>query len=182
MRMRIWVFALPLIAAAAEESHGGGEDYTVLKWVYAGIFIAGILWAWSKFAIPAFRARGESIRKELDSARKMKAEADARVAEIEAKLKNLSAEVAAFRTEAQRLIAAEGEKILKESADQTSRMQQRTEQEIDTLTKGALASVRAEAAQQAVELARQRIAQGLPAETHRGLIAGFLKDLEQSRN
>lgn len=179
---RLWLIALPWIASAAEESPGGGEDYTALKWIYSGIFIAIVLWAWNKFVAPAFQARGESIRKELDAARKMKTEADQRVAEIEAKLANLSGEVEEFRAEAQRLIEAEGQKILKETADQTSRMQQRTEHEIETLTKGAVAAVRAEAAQQAVELARQRIAQGLPPETHRALVAGFLKDLEQSRN
>jgi F-type H+-transporting ATPase subunit b len=182
MTPRLFVFALPVIAAAAEESHGAGEDYTVLKWIYAGIFLTGIVWAWNKFVSPAFRARGESIRKELDSARKMKAEADRRVAEIETKLANLSAEVEAFRSEARRLMEAEAQKILQETADQTSRMQQRAEKEIETQTQGALASVRAEAARQAVELARQRIAQGLPAETHRGLIAEFLKDLDSSRN
>lgn len=179
---RLWLIVLPRIASAAGESHGGGQDYTALKWIYSGIFIAIVIWAWNKFLTPAFRARGESIRKELDAARKMKTEADQRVAEIEAKLANLSSEVEEFRAGAQRLIEAEGQKILKETADQTSRMQQRAEQEIETLTKGAIAAVRAEAAQQAVELARQRIARGLPLETHRALVAGFLKDLEQSRN
>jgi F-type H+-transporting ATPase subunit b len=179
---RLWVFVAPLAAAAAEESHGGGQDFTVFQWIYAAIFLAGVVWAWNKFATPAFRARGESIRKELESARRMKAEAESRVAEIEAKLKNLSAEVAAFQAEARRLIEAEGQKVLAETADQASRIQQRTQREIEALTKGAIAAVRAEAAQQAVELARQRIAQGLPAEIHRGLIAAFLKEIEPSKN
>lgn len=182
MRAAILLLAAPSIASAAEETHGGGEDYTVLKWVYAGILVAGIVWAWRKFVTPAFHARGETIRKDLDSARKMKAEADRRVEEIEARLKNLSGEVQAFRDEATRLIEGEAKTILEETAEQTARMRQRTEREIRTIAKGAVAAIRAEAAQQAVELARQRIAEGLPRETHRGLIAGFLSDLERSRN
>lgn len=178
----LWIVCVGLVAHAAEAGHGGGSDHTVLRWIYSVIVIAGVVWAWKKFATPAIRARGESIRKDLESARKMKAEAEARVAEIEAKLANLSAEVEEFRAEAQRLLEAEGKKILRETAEQTARLQQRTEQEIETLTKGAIASIRAEAAQQAVELARQRIARGLPAETHRSLVAAFLKDLERSRN
>lgn len=179
---RLWIASVSLAARAAEASPGGGDDHTVLKWVYSGILVAGVVFAWRKLATPAIRARGESIRKELESARKMKAEADARVAEIESKLANLPAEIEAFRAEAQRLIEAEGQKVFEETAAQTARLRQRTEQEIETLAKGAIAAVRAEAARQAVELARQRIAQGLPAETHRALVEGFLRDLGQSRN
>jgi F-type H+-transporting ATPase subunit b len=170
------------LSFAAEEAHGGGEDHTVAKWLYAAALVAILVFAWRKYVTPALASRGDSIRKDIDSARKMKAEADARVQEIESRLSNLSGEVEAFRADAQRLIEAEGEKIRAETEDMAARIRQRTEREIEALTKGALASVRAEAAQQAVELARQRIAQGLTPETHRGLVSGFLQDLEGSRN
>lgn len=169
--------------ALAEDAHGGAaQDYTFEKWLYAGIFVTLLALAWRKYVTPAFAARGAEIRQDLEKASRMKAEADARVREIESRLGNLTGEIEAFRTESRKMIESEGAKIRTETEQLATRIEQRTAKEIEALKKGALAAVQAEVGRHAVDLARQRIARGLDAEVHSKLLSGFLRDLEGSKN
>lgn len=166
---------------AAEEGHGAQPDLTMSKWVHFGLLAIGIAVLWAKVASPAIKARGEQIRKDLDDARKLKAESDARVADIEKRLGNLSGEIETFRVESRKLLAIEAEKIRIETANLLSRVQAQSEHEITSLTKAALYEVKAEAARLAVELAEKRIASGISPEVHAGLVSGFVSDLKEVR-
>ena len=182
MRSIYLIPVFSLCARAAEHGHEAAPDYTFEKWLYAAIFVSILAFAWRKFVTPAFVERGAEIRRDLEKASRLKAEADARVKEIEARLSNLTGDIEAFRTESRKMIESEGEKIRTETAQMAERLRQRTEKEIEAVKKGAIATVRAEAARQAVELARQRIAGGLSPDVHANLITGVLRDLEGSKN
>ncbi len=178
------LIALGIIVAAAfgaEEAHGA-DGLTTSKWLHAALLFALLAYAWRKFATPALRARGDSIRRELETSKKLKQEADERVRGIESRLGNLSGEISAFQAESETMIAKEGERVLRETAQLLARVESRTRTEIETLTKGAIASVKAEAAREALELAKKKVAGGLSPSMHDQLVSGFLQDLEQARN
>lgn len=180
MRLATLFLAVAMAAFAAEESHhGAAPDLTVSKWVHFGILAIGIGVLWVKFASPAIKERGAEIRKELDQAKKLKAESEARVAAIEKQLGNLSGEIEAFRTESKKMLASEAAKIRTESEQLLTRVKSQTENEIASLTKAASAEVKAEAARLALQLAEQKLAAGLPAETHASLVKNFVEDLKK---
>ena len=175
------VLALSAIPALAAE-HGEGGDLTMWKWVNFGILFVGLAFLAMKFGGPAFKARGEAIRKELDLARKVKSDSETKVAEIERKLGNLSTEIESFRKESRDMIARESEKIGRETAQLLERAGGQAEQEITSLTNAARQAIKAEAARLALQLAEQKIAAGITPETHSSLVSTFTKDLDKVRS
>lgn len=167
------------IFAADDASHDAHEDLTVSKWVHTGILAAGLGFLWMKVGAPAIKARGEGIRRELEEARKLKADSDVRVAQIQQRLGNLSGEIDGFRDESKRLLAAETAKLRTETEKLLARVQSQAENEIASLTKAARLEVKAEAARLALQLAEQKIAAGIPAETHASLVQDFVDDLRK---
>jgi F-type H+-transporting ATPase subunit b len=152
------------------------------KWVNFGILFAGLAFLAMKFGGPAFKARGEAIRKELDLARKVKGDSEAKVAEIERKLGNLSNEIESFRKESREMIAREGERISRETAQSLERVTSQAEHEITSLTNAARQGIKAEAARLALQLAEQKIAAGITPETQSSLVSAFAEDLGKVRS
>lgn len=173
--LTLMLSATPALAA----EHGAGGDLTMWKWVNFGILAAGLGFLAIKFAGPAFQARGQAIRKELDLARKVKSDSEAKVAEIERKLGNLSSEIDSVRRESREMITRESEKVSRETAQMLERANAQTEQEIVSLTNAARKDIKAEAARFALQLAEQRVAQGLTPETQSSLVSAFADDLKK---
>src|SRR5580658_576533 len=96
-----YLFASLLIAlpAFAQETSGGGEKPSLLIWqVLNFLILAGLLgWLVVKQGGPLLTARSRGIHEGLAAGEKAKAEAEARAAEVQAKLSNLEKEVAALR-------------------------------------------------------------------------------------
>lgn len=176
--MTLALSAIPALAA----EHGESGDLTMWKWVNFGILFAGLAFLAMKFGAPAFKARGEAIRRELDLARKVKSDSEAKVAEIERKLGNLSTEIESFRKESREMIARESEKISRETAHLLERAGGQAEQEIVSLTNAARQAIKAEAGRLALQLAEQKIAAGITPETHSSLVSAFAKDLGEVRS
>lgn len=178
MRLATLFLAASLSVFAADDAHHDShEDLTVSKWVHTGILAVGLGFLWVKLGAPAIKARGEGIRRELEEARKLKAESDARVAEIEKRLGNLSGEIEAFRTESKRLLELEADRVRTETEQLLTRVQNQTESEIASLTKAARDDVKAEAARLALQLAEQKISAGLSPEVHNSLVKDFVEDM-----
>lgn len=176
--MALVLSAIPALAA----EHGEGGDLTMWKWVNFGILFVGLAFLAMKFAGPAFKARGEAIRRELDVARKVKGDSETKVAEIERKLGNLSTEIESFRKESREMIARESEKIGRETAQLLERAGGQVEQEIASLTNAARQGIKAEAARLALQLAEQKIAAGITPEAHASLVSSFAEDLGKVRS
>lgn len=149
------------------------------KWINFGILAVALGWAAVKFGGPVFRGQKESIRKDLATAQQAKAESDARVASIEKRLGNLSGEIEAFRQESKALLAAEGERIRTETARQLEKVSAQTASEIGSLAKAAQAELKAESARLALDIARQKLSQGLTPAEHGELVGRFVEDLRK---
>ncbi len=171
--------------APSTEAHGapagevGHSDLTTWKWIDFAILAAGLTYLVVKTAGPYFRSQNEAIRTGIEDARRVKAESDAKVAQIEQRLKNLDQEIQAFRTESTQLVARETDRLQRETAQTMARLEAQTASEIASLGKAARAQLKAEVAGLAIAIARQRLSAGIPAETQSGLISRFVGHLKK---
>ena len=172
--------------AANAIAHGEGHETSAMPneiwWKWANFaLLAGVLgWLGSKHLGPFFRARTEQIQGGIREAAAMRAESDARAAEIERRVSNLSAEVATMRERAREEIAAEGARVRAETEQQIAKVQAQAEQEIASAAKAATAGLRAHAADLAIGLAERQIRERMTGEVQDSLNAGFVDDLRRN--
>ncbi len=170
--------AAPGEAAHAEEH---GDPLIWWKWANFAILMVGLGYLVNKNLPPFFRARTEEIRKGIADASRIKSEADAKAAEMDARMARLSADIDALRAEAKQQIAAEGERMQAETRQLIEKIHSAAEQEIAALTRAARMELRAHAAGLAVELAGQRLRGAITAETQGVLVDRFVGSLERAR-
>ena len=172
-------------AAAHGEGHDSGRIHNEMlwKWVNFAILFTLLAWLARKHAGPYFAARAEGIRHGIEDAKRMKAEADARAAEIERRIGNLSADIEALRKSSHEEIAAEGARVRAETEQQLAKIQAQGEAEIAAAAKTASQQLKAHAAELALKLAEDQLRGRLTAQDQNGLVRSFVRDLEpQSGN
>lgn len=167
-------------ALRADES-GGGRDLT-LEWINFAILVVIGGYFVAKSLPPFFRSRSGEIQKGIVEAQKIKAEAEQRAREVEAKMASLGAEIEKFRNQAHQEMEKEGARIRQETERHFQKLGQQAELEIETAGKLARRELQAYAAKLSLELAEERIKQKLTPPVENGLIEDFVSDLEASRN
>lgn len=169
------------VAAAAPGEAAHADPLIWWKWANFAILMVGLGYLVNKNLPPFFRARTEEIRKGIADASRIKSEADAKAAEMDARMARLSADIDALRAEAKQQIAAEGERMQAETRQLIEKIHSAAEQEIAALTRAARMELRAHAAGLAVELAGQRLRGAITAETQGVLVDRFVGSLERAR-
>jgi F0F1-type ATP synthase membrane subunit b/b' len=169
-------YALPQESKPATES---AESEPAIGWKWANFLIlaAGLGYLIGKSVPPLFKKQSSEIQGALRDAAKVKAEAAAEAAAIEARLANLKNEIEKLRVSARTDMTAEGERISRETEHHLQRIQEQTEQEIELLTRSAKAELRKYSAELALGLAEQRIRTRLDPATQQRLAEGFVQDL-----
>jgi F-type H+-transporting ATPase subunit b len=115
-----------------------------------------------------FTRRYQEIRAGLDRAAKEKAEAEARMRELDARLNRLDADIAEIKEQARREAEAERERIVAAAAADAEKLRLTARREIEAAKQAALIELRRHAAEQAVALAEQAIRRELtPADDAR---------------
>ena len=173
------------VACFAQEAGGGeGESLGMWTWINFAILAVGILYLLAKNLPPFFRARSESIRKEISEAQKAKQESDRKAAEIDKRVAGLGADIASFRRQSREEMEREGERIRQETASHIRKVNDQAQMEIESAGKTARREVRLYAADLALDLATQRIRGRLDAGSEGALIDNFVEDLkrQESRN
>jgi F-type H+-transporting ATPase subunit b len=161
-------------AKQAESEHGGGE---IWKWANF-LILAGFLgYLVGKNAGPFFAARSRQIRKEMVEAAEVRKEADSRVAEVERRLANLEADMAALRSQSQAEADREMERIRQRTAAEIAKVQAQSEQEIASAGKAARMELKRYSAQLAIELAGQKVRSRMNPQVQEDLARGFIEDL-----
>ena len=151
-------------AAAAHESGGEHSDLGMWKWANFAILAALMGWAIAKNAGPFFAGRLAEIQKDINEAKQVRAEAEARASAIEARLANLDSELATLRTDAKREMESESVRIQEETKRVVARAGEQAGQEIAAMSKAAENELRREASHLALELAEKKLkAQMTPA-------------------
>jgi F-type H+-transporting ATPase subunit b len=130
-----------------------------------------------KQAGPYFAARSIEIRKGIEDAKSLRADAEARAAAMEARLTNLGVEVEAMRKAARDEAAQEGARIRKETERELAKIQVHADHEISSALKAAQVELKSYSAQLAVELARKKVRERMTPADEDSLVRNFVADL-----
>jgi F-type H+-transporting ATPase subunit b len=153
----------------------------VLRWVNV-LALAGILYFLLRGpAAQFFAERRQSIVAGLENGRRAREEAEERLRDVESRLANLEAEIAAMRADAKQEAQAERERILAGARAEAGKILAMAEQEVAALGKAAQMELRAHAATLAVALAEKRIRATLTPERHAALVRDYAAGLRQTR-
>jgi len=167
--------------AESHESGGHGGGMTGWKWANFALLAGGLGYLIAKTAPAFFTGRTAEIRRGITEAARLKADAEARAAEVEKRLANLGAEIEGLRATAKKEMEAENARLREETEQQLAKIRAQSEQEIASAAKAARMELKAFSAELAVELAEKQLRARMTAEAGRSLVAGFVKDLEQRR-
>jgi F-type H+-transporting ATPase subunit b len=124
------------------------------------------------------RNRKAKLASDIESARKMTEDANARLSAVEAQMAKLGDEIARFRAEVEAESKQDEAKIKAALADESARIVESAEQEIAQAAAQARRGLRNFAADLAIDQAAKQIV--LTAETDRALIAEFVGDLSSN--
>jgi F-type H+-transporting ATPase subunit b len=150
-----------------------------IVWVAANFLIlAGALgYLAKKHGAPLLVARAKEIKDGLAAGEKAKANADARAAEVKAKIANLDTEIAAIRVSAKEERDREADRIRRETQAEIARIHLQADHEMEAAGKQARLEVRRASAKIAIELAETKVRARMSAELQDALLKGFLGDL-----
>jgi F-type H+-transporting ATPase subunit b len=122
-----------------------------------GILMAGVVWLVRKMMPHGFAPRTAEIRKALDEARRVSAEANTRLSEIEGRLARLDSEISSIRAAAEADFSVEEQRIKADAERDGRHVVAMAEQEISAAARSAQRDLKAFAASLAVDLAEKKI-------------------------
>jgi F-type H+-transporting ATPase subunit b len=149
--------AFPETALASEEGNPWGIWFDVGR-VFNLLLVAGVLvWVARKPLASFFANRSQTIREELEGAQKARAEAEARLAEIESRMSRLDEELKEIARTSEQEGQAEYKRLLAAAEQDAQKIVERSRQEIDGMTRAAQSELRQHAAELSVQMAEERI-------------------------
>lgn len=146
-------------------------EYWILYGIDFAIIAAAAIWLMKSKLPGVFRTRNEAIRRSIEEAARVSAEARAKLGEIESRLARLDSEIADMRAAAEADAKQEEARILAAAEEDKQRIISTAEQEIVAASKLAQRELKAYAASLAVDLAERRVK--VDPETDRALVRSF---------
>jgi F-type H+-transporting ATPase subunit b len=169
---------------AVAGGHTGEEQHGESIWGFVGrlfnfAILAGTLVYFLRTPIAEYlRRRSGEIRGDLERAEAMRQSAASQIAEIEAKLKQLPAELDALKSRGTQEIAAEEARIRAEADAERDRLLEQTRREIDLQLRLARRELVTHAADLAVGVARERIQQRITDQDQLALVDRYLRQVK----
>lgn len=118
------------------------------------------------------------FQQDMLDAKAVREDAEKRAADVDRRLANLGAEIAALKAESQAEAKAETERSLKHTAEEIAKIQAHAEQEIVAAGKAARLDLKRYSVELAVQLAEQKISTRMTGEEQDNLVRGFVHDLK----
>ena len=177
---------IAMLAAEGVAEDGGlvgwGEWLpTIARWFNLVLFV-GILYYLLHGPIrKALTARRENIRRELRRAQEERDAANAKLQEVEARLSTLNTEVATIREQAEREAATERERLARATEDESRKLREQAQREIENAGKIARHDLRRFAAEQSVQLAEEMIRRNIRPEDDARLVQTYVEELGGAR-
>lgn len=171
------------IVAFAQEGEGGGNEgegsnVTLWKWANFLVLAGGLGYLMGKHLPPLFASRSREIRKQIIEADDARKDAEARSAEVDRRLANLEAEIAALHAEARREEQSETERLARHTEAEMAKIRVHAEQEIAAAGKAARMDLKRHAAELAIELAKQKLQARVTPDIQDTLVRSFVRDLK----
>ena len=177
----LFLVLTPVVLAQEKESAGQeestGDPWIWWKWANFVLLAGALGYLINKSAGSYFRGQTEEIQKGIVEAGKLKAEAEARAAQIEKRLAGIEGEIGQLRSQAEAEMAAEAKRLKEDTERLLGRLQQQTQQEIELMTKAAKHELKAFSADLSLGLAEQRIRALLDPASRETLVNAFIQDL-----
>ena len=168
----------PLVKWTAKTFNTSPETAaTIFEWANFAVIFFGIGIPLYKFLPKFIRTRGEKVRTDIESARKVTEDANSRLSAVEAKLSKLDDEIAKFRAEVEEEMSRDQARIKASLEEESARIVTAAEQEIGAAAAQARRGLRHFAADLAVEQAAKQLV--LTPQTDRALIAEFVGDVNR---
>ena len=167
--------ALLCLAEGNEPAH---PDLTGWKWANFILLALGLAYLIGKNAGPFFATRSAVIAKDITESERIRADAEARAADVDRRLANLSNDIAALRAESEREAKAETERLAAHTSAEIAKIQAHATHEIASAQKAARMELRQYSASLAVELAEQKIRARMNPAAQDQLVRGFVRDLQ----
>jgi F-type H+-transporting ATPase subunit b len=165
----------PLVQSLAKTFHMDVETTARLfEYLNFGIIVLAIVIPLMRILPKVMRKRSETLKHDLEVARKTTADANARLSAVEAKLSKFDAEIAAIRSQVEEESKNDEQRIKASIGEESDRIVAAAEQEIAVAAAQAKRGLRNFAADLAIEQAAKQLV--LTAETDRALIAEFVGD------
>ena len=182
--------AIGEVAKGEKEEKKGAMAEPSMFWVTANFVLLAALLGYMavKQGGPFFNARAAEIRKGIDEAEKIKADSNAKIASINARLGRLDAEIASLRESASAERRSAEQRIKEETQLAIERIRGHAEAEIETAGKSERVALQRYVAQLALELAETKVRARLTPNTEDALVQAFVNGLgsapvrPQSRN
>ncbi len=171
---RTLLFLIQEHAGASWYNYPGWEAWKFLNLV---LFV-GLLFLLLRRQVGAsLVARRNNIRRELMRAQEERQAALAKLEEIEARLSQLDAEVETVREQALKDAEAERENITRATADETRRLREQAQREIEGAGKAARQELRQYVAEQSVRRAEELIRREIRTEDDARLMNNYVEEL-----
>jgi F-type H+-transporting ATPase subunit b len=142
---------------AAEGGHGTDWVAIAAKALNIAVFIGILAYVLGKPLAAFFNTRSRRITEDLNRAKVERAAAEAKLAEVNARLKGLNDEREQIRRDAEAEAEAEAMRLSSRTQEEVRRVSEAAEREIAGALKSARADLQAFAAEKAVELAEAQI-------------------------
>ena len=174
--------SLPDSALAAEP---GGDKWGV--WLTIGRFfnlavLIGILVRVGRKPVSAFFAsRAQSIRERIAQAEAARRAAEAKLAEMEARMSGLDREIGELRAAAESAAAEEARRLLAEAERDAEKIVSRARVEIQGMTRAAQLELRSHAAELSVGLAESLIRREINDDDRKRLFGRFVATIEKGK-
>jgi F-type H+-transporting ATPase subunit b len=172
-----WAQHEPAHGEKAAEHGETAEVNPLWAWLNFLLLAGGLAWLFRKNAVPYFASRAIAIRKGMVEADEERAQAQSRIAAVEAKLAQLQADVQALRSEAMAEDKAEQERMKQETTADLAKIRANAQQEIEAAAKTARLELKRHSAALAMELAQQKVRARINPATQDALFRGFVQKL-----
>lgn len=166
----------PLVKSTAKMLHISVEATArMFEFINFGIIFFAIVIPLFRIMPNLLRKRAAKVRTDIESARKVTEDANARLSAVEAKLSSLDQEIARFKTEVEEDSKRDLQRIKAGLEEETVRIVAAAEQEIGMAAAQARRGLRHFAADLAIDQATKQLV--LTPDTDRALIAEFVGDV-----
>jgi len=171
------ILLLPATVLAAEESGGTDALHLIGKIFNVAVVVGVLVWVGRKPLAEFFKERTQSIREQLEEAQQARQEAEAKLAEMRDRMRNLDEELKEIRSAAEREADAEYQRLVAEAERDAEKVVARARQEIDGMIRAAHIELKSHAAELSVRLAEEKIREEITDQDRERIFGRFVREL-----
>jgi len=176
------IFALIFILSSDNPPWWDYPGFELWKFVNLALFIALMVYILIKADLRgAFRARGESIRAELEKARNERDAALAKLKEVEERLAGMNDQVSAINQRSKAEVDAERRRIAQSTQEEIAKLTTQAQREIENAAKAAKNELKNFAAEQSIRMAEELIKRDMRPEDDARLMMHNVEEMGAPR-